>query len=160
MELRPDEHTLYEGRPSWRALMSFYVTGLLAAVVAVVVIAVLIDEVAIGSGVGVALVVGTLVIGFLRRLFTRYLITDQRLRISRGFIRRHVQEARLERVQNVNYNQGFIDRLFNVGTVDFDTAGTDDSDFTFAWVNEPESVVRAVHQAQAESAPADRSEGS
>src|SRR3954449_10182135 len=147
MDLPRDEHVLYEGRPSWRALMSFYATGLVTAVVAVVVIAVLIGEVAIGSGVGVVLVVGTLVIGYLRRLFTRYLITDQRLRISRGFIRRHVQEARLDRVQNVNYDQGFIDRLFGVGTVDFDTAGSDDADFKFAWVAGPEDVVRAVHTA-------------
>src|SRR4051794_13334564 len=151
MDLRPDEHVLYQGRPSWRALMSFYVSGLLVAGVVVVVVGVLAGEGAIGGGIGAALVLVTLVVGYLRRLFTRYLITDQRLRISRGFIRRHVQEARLDRVQNVNYNQGFIGRIFNVGTVDFDTAGTDDADFRFAWVDEPESVVRAVHQAQAES---------
>ena len=151
MDLRPDEHTLYQGRPSWRALMSFYVSGLLLAVVVVVVVGLLADKAAIGSGIGVALVLVTLIVGYLRRLFTRYLITDQRLRISRGFIRRHVQEARLDRVQNVNYSQGFIDRIFRVGTVDFDTAGTEDADFTFAWVNGPEQVVRAVHEAQAES---------
>jgi uncharacterized membrane protein YdbT with pleckstrin-like domain len=146
MDLHPDEHVLYEGRPAWRALLSFYVAGLLLAAV-VVGIAVAADFVAIGSGIGIAIVVLTLVVGYLRRLFTRYLITNQRLRISRGFIARKVQEARLERVQNVNYGQGFIDRIFNVGTVDFDTAGTDDAEFRFAWVAAPEDVVRAVHTA-------------
>ena len=29
MELRADEHPLYQGRPSWRALLSFYVAGTL-----------------------------------------------------------------------------------------------------------------------------------
>ena len=33
MDLRADEQSLYEGRPSWRALMSFYVSGLIAALV-------------------------------------------------------------------------------------------------------------------------------
>ena len=146
MDLHPDENVLYEGRPAWRALLSFYVAGLLLAGV-VIGIAVAADFVAIGSGIGIAIVVLTLVIGYLRRLFTRYLITSQRLRISRGFIARKVQEARLERVQNVNYGQGFIDRVFNVGTVDFDTAGTDDAEFRFAWVADPEQVVRAVHTA-------------
>jgi uncharacterized membrane protein YdbT with pleckstrin-like domain len=146
MDLHPEEHVLYEGRPAWRALLSFYVAGLLLAGV-VIGIAIAADFVAIGSGIGIAIVVLTLVIGYLRRLFTRYLITNQRLRISRGFIARKVQEARLERVQNVNYGQGFIDRVFGVGTVDFDTAGTDDAEFRFAWVADPEQVVRAVHTA-------------
>ena len=115
--------------------------------VVVIAIAVVADFVAIGSGIGIAIVVLTLVVGYLRRLFTRYLITSERLRISRGFIARKVQEARLERVQNVNYGQGLIDRVFNVGTVDFDTAGTDDAEFRFAWVADPEEVVRAVHAA-------------
>ena len=149
MDLHPDEHVLYEGRPAWRALLSFYVAGLILAVV-VVVIGVVADIVGGAIAVAVAIVVITLVVGYLRRLFTRYLITNQRLRISRGFVARKVQEARLERVQNVNYGQGFIDRVFGVGTVDFDTAGSDDADFKFAWVAGPEEVVRAVHTAMDE----------
>ena len=146
MDLHPDEHVLYEGRPAWRALLSFYVAGVLLAAI-VVAVAIVADFTAFGSGLGVVIVVLTLIVGYLRRLFTRYLITNQRLRISRGFIARKVQEARLERVQNVNYGQGVIDRIFGVGTVDFDTAGTDDAEFRFAWVADPEEVVRAVHTA-------------
>ena len=82
---------------------------------------------------------------------TKYLITTQRLRISRGIVSKNVQETRLERVQNVNYEQGVLDRLLGVGTVDFDTAGTDDSEFRFEWVNDPEQVVRAVDQAVEEA---------
>jgi uncharacterized membrane protein YdbT with pleckstrin-like domain len=144
--LRADEHVLYEGRPSWRALLSFYITGVLAALGVGVVIWLVASEAA-GVAVAVAIVVLTLLIGYLRRLFTKYLITNRRLRISRGIIRRNVQETRLERVQNVNYDQGVIDRLLRVGTVDFDTAGTDDSEFRFEWVNDPERVVRAVDHA-------------
>ena len=96
----------------------------------------------------------TLVIGYLRRLFTKYLITNRRLRITRGIVRRKVQETRLDRVQNVNYEQGVLDRLFKVGTVDFDTAGTDDSEFKFEWVNSPEQVVRAVDEAIARAGEA------
>ena len=56
-------------------------------------------------------------------------------------ISREVQETRLERVQNVNYQQSVLDRMLGVGTVDFDTAGTDDSEFRFEWVDGPEEVV-------------------
>jgi uncharacterized membrane protein YdbT with pleckstrin-like domain len=87
------------------------------------------------------------VIGWFRRISTVYLISNQRLRISRGVVRRRVQETRLGRVQNVNFDQSAADRMLRVGTVDFDTAGTDDSEFRFDWVNNPEDVVRSVNDA-------------
>jgi uncharacterized membrane protein YdbT with pleckstrin-like domain len=151
MELRANEHALYEGRPSWRALMSFYAVGVGVAVLVVVILG------AVAGSWGAAIVIGavvaglTLVIGYLRRISTKYLITNLRLRISRGVVRRKVQETRLERVQNVNYEQGVLDRMLGVGTVDFDTAGTDDSEFRFDWVNGPEEVVRAVDRAGEEA---------
>jgi uncharacterized membrane protein YdbT with pleckstrin-like domain len=150
VDLRADEHQLYEGRPSWKALMSFYVSGLIAAVVLG---GILWLTTSAGVGVGVVVVVFalTLVVGYVRRLFTKYLITTRRLRITRGIIRRNVQETRLDRVQNVNYQQSVVDRVFGVGTVDFDTAGTDDSEFKFEWVNGPEAVVRSVDEAIAQA---------
>jgi uncharacterized membrane protein YdbT with pleckstrin-like domain len=151
MDLRSDETVLYEGRPSWRALLSFYTSGLIAALVLGAIIW-LAASAAAGVLVAAAVVALTLVIGYVRRLFTKYLITNRRLRITRGIVRRHVQETRLDRVQNVNYEQGVVDRVFKVGTVDFDTAGSDDSDFKFEWVNRPEAVVRAVDDAIAQAA--------
>jgi uncharacterized membrane protein YdbT with pleckstrin-like domain len=147
MELRSNENELYAGRPSWRALMSFYAGGIGLAVAVVLILGLLAGEWGLSIPIGVAIVALTLVIGYLRRVSTKYLITNQRLRISRGIVRRNVQETRLERVQNVNYNQSVLDRMFGVGTVDFDTAGTDDSEFRFVWVNRPEEVVRAVDHA-------------
>jgi uncharacterized membrane protein YdbT with pleckstrin-like domain len=157
VELRADEHPLYEGRPSWRALMSFYVSGLIGAV-ALGAILWLASSAGAGAGVAAVVFALTLLVGYLRRLFTKYLITTRRLRITRGIVRRNVQETRLDRVQNVNYEQGVIDRVFRVGTVDFDTAGTDDSDFKFEWVNRPEAVVRAVDEAIAQAATIPRAE--
>jgi membrane protein YdbS with pleckstrin-like domain len=103
MELRATEHELYEGRPSWRALMSFYVIGIGLAAVVLVILGLAADS--WGTAIVIAGVIAalTLVVGYLRRVSTKYLITTQRLRISRGIVRKHVQETRLERVQNVNY---------------------------------------------------------
>ena len=131
--------------------MSFYVLGIGVAVGVLVILGFLADN--LGTGVLIAVVIAglTLVIGYFRRISTKYLITTQRLRISRGILRKKVQETRLERVQNVNYEQGVLDRILRVGNVDFDTAGTDDSEFRFEWVNNPEGVVRAVDQAVEEA---------
>lgn len=147
IELRAGEQSVYQGHPSWRALMSFYLTGLIVAVVIFLIVAFLVDEFAIGLIVALALAGLTLLIGWFRRVSTNYVITNQRLRISRGIVRREVQETRLDRVQNVNFNQSVVDRMLRVGSVDFDTAGTDDSEFVFEWVNNPEAVVRSVNDA-------------
>ena len=127
--------------------MTFYLGGIGLAAAVVVVLGVLADEMTTAIAIAAVIVGLTLVIGFLRRVGTKYLLTTQRLRISRGIVRKNVQETRLERVQNVNYSQGVLDRMFGVGTVDFDTAGTDDSEFRFEWINDPETVVRAVDEA-------------
>jgi uncharacterized membrane protein YdbT with pleckstrin-like domain len=160
MEMRAGERELYEGRPSWRALMSFYAIGIGVAGLVLVVVGLLADS--WGTAVGIAAVIAglTLIVGYLRRIGTKYLITTQRLRISRGLVRKNVQETRLERVQNVNYQQGVLDRVLGVGSVDFDTAGTDDSEFRFEWVNHPEEVVRAVDRAVEEARGATPQQGS
>jgi len=51
----------------------------------------------------------------------------------------------------VNTNQTLLQRVLSVGTVDFDTAGTDDSEFRFVGIADPGSVVQAVDRAQREA---------
>ena len=118
--------------------------GLIALVTAIS------DEVKWGLIAPVAVVGGALVVlvGFIRRISIVYTITNQRLRIKRGILSKRIQQTRIDRVQNVNTEQSVVDRLLRVGTVDFDTAGTDDSDFTFAGVSSPARVVEAVDRAQ------------
>jgi len=89
----------------------------------------------------------TVLIGFVRRVATVYTITDRRLNIKRGIISREVQETRLERVQNVNFQQSVYQRMVQIGDVDFDTAATDDYNFVFVGVADPEEVVHRVDQA-------------
>src|SRR5688572_12847113 len=147
MDLHQDEKIIFEGHPSWRATLAFYLKALLIAAAVVVVLGLVTDiSVVLWAVVGLALVV---FVGFVKRMTTVYTITNQRLRIKRGFIARKVQQTRIDRVQNVNTDQSVIERILQVGTVDFDTAGTDDSEFKFAGVSQPERVVAAVERAQA-----------
>jgi uncharacterized membrane protein YdbT with pleckstrin-like domain len=153
MDLHPGEEVIYQGHPSWRSTIAFYLKGLLiAAVVGVIVWFAATNF----SGVAVFVVIFAVVllVGFVRRFFIVYTITNQRLRIQRGIIARRVQQTQIQRVQNVNTRQGVIDRILQVGTVDFDTAGSGDSDFSFIGVNNPEDVVVAVDKAHAEAGAA------
>jgi len=157
MDLAPGEKILFQGHPSWRSILGYYLKGLLVAAVfgglAALASRIVEDEVnTTWVAVAVlAVVVLLLVIGLLKRIATTYTITNRRLQIRRGIVARKVQETRLDRVQNVNTEQSALQRVLQVGTVDFDTAGTDDSNFTFAGVAQPEQVVRDVDEAQREA---------
>jgi uncharacterized membrane protein YdbT with pleckstrin-like domain len=146
VDIQPGEKTIYQGHPSWRAILGFYLKGILVAIAAGIVVK-LIDSTGLGL-LAFAVIAGlTILAGFIKRVATVYTITDRRLNIKRGIIARKVQETRLQRVQNVNYTQGVYERLMQIGNVDFDTAGTDDADFTFAGVAQPEQVVEQVDRA-------------
>jgi membrane protein YdbS with pleckstrin-like domain len=158
-KLHPGEQVLYEGHPSWRAILDFYIKGILATAVICLLIALATGTlgdstdkglVTIVALVGVAL---TILVGFIRRVATSYTITNRRLHIKRGIVSRTIQETRLERVQNVNYQQSVLQRALQIGDVDFDTAAGDDYTFTFEGVGEPADVVHMVDQATGVASP-------
>jgi uncharacterized membrane protein YdbT with pleckstrin-like domain len=151
MDLHPGEEIVFEGHPSWRGVLSFYVKGL---GVAIIVGAIVWLATSLGAGIGalVAVMVIVVLIGFIKRMSTRYVITTERLHIRRGILSKAVQQTSIDRVQNVNTEQRLVDRVLRVGKVDFDTAGTDDSDFIFAGVANPDGVVTAVDRARREHA--------
>jgi uncharacterized membrane protein YdbT with pleckstrin-like domain len=151
MELHPGEDVVFEGHPSWRALLAFYISGAVGAAVIAVVVALTVS-VALGVAAGVVVFALLLVVGFLRRVATTYMVSSQRLYIRHGILSKSVQQTRIDRVQNVNTNQTLLQRVLFVGTVDFDTAGNDDSDFRFVGIASPGRVVDAVDRAQREAA--------
>jgi len=147
LNLSPGEQVIFQGHPSWRAILGFYLKGALIAAIAGA-IAKLFSA---GAGtvflIVLAILALTVLTGFVKRVSTTYTITDRRLNIKRGIASREVQETRLERVQNVNYRQSVYQRLMQIGDVDFDTAATDDYNFIFTGVADPAEVVHRVDQA-------------
>jgi uncharacterized membrane protein YdbT with pleckstrin-like domain len=147
LNLSPGEQVIFQGHPSWRAILGFYLKGILVAAIAGVIAKLF------GAGGGtvflvVLAVIGiTVLAGFVKRVATTYTITNRRLNIKRGIFSREVQETRLERVQNVNYRQSVYQRVMQIGDVDFDTAAGDDYNFIFAGVADPGEVVHRVDQA-------------
>ncbi len=147
------ETIFYHGHPSWRSILSFYLRGLLFAVLAGVIAGVISritgKSVQVGWVVAAVLVVmaAAVIWGLIKRITIIYTITDQRLTIHKGILSREVHETRLARVQNVNTTQTFVDRLLRVGIVDFDTAAESGYDFRFVGVSDPHAIVRTVDQA-------------
>ena len=149
-KLGPGERVLFEGHPSWRAILDFYLKG--SALTAVICLLVALATGVVGdetnSGLVVLIAVAgvgiTILAGFIKRVATSYTITNRRLHIKRGIVSRTIQETRLERVQNVNFTQSVIQRVLQIGDVDFDTAAGDDYNFVFSGVAEPADVVHQV----------------
>ena len=150
---------MFEGHPSWRSIIGFYVKGLAIVILACFAVALVTsvtdDEVNAGLVTLVAVIGAGVVVlaGFIKRVTTSYTITNRRLHIKRGILSRDIQETRLERVQNVNYNQSLLQRMLQVGDVDFDTAAGDDFNFVFAGVANPDEVVERVDRATSAGSP-------
>jgi uncharacterized membrane protein YdbT with pleckstrin-like domain len=159
MDLEPGESVIFEGHPSWRSILGFYIKGVLIVALAAAIAAGV--TAATGDGVSapwvaVAAVVALLLVlvgGYLRRIATTYTITTQRLVIRRGILSRAEQHSRVDRIQNVTTNQSALQRLLRVGTVEFDTAAGEDDELKFTGVGSPHDVVEAVRRAQRTSPP-------
>lgn len=146
MDLQSGEKEIYQGHPSWRAILGYYLAGLLIGAGVAVVIA-LADRVVTGILAFIVIAAVTIVAGLVRRIATVYTITDRRLNIKRGIVARKVQETRIQRVQNVNFTQSVYERIMQIGDVEFTTAGTEESNFVFQGVAQPEKVVEQVDRA-------------
>jgi len=158
MDLENGEQIIFEGHPSWRSILGFYLKGLLFVALVVVVVLLLTDVgPAVAAGAGALLLV--VIVGYVQRIFTTYTITNIRLHIRRGIIAREEQHTQITRVQNVNTDQSVLERLLQIGTVDFDTAAGGDFEFKFKGVSDPAEVVDAVHRAQREAEAMTRTNG-
>jgi uncharacterized membrane protein YdbT with pleckstrin-like domain len=156
MDLHPGESVIYEGHPSWRSILSFYILGLLVVAAAAV-----IGAVASGTGIAVAAAAAALlivlVVGWLKRVMTRYLITTRRLQIRRGILSKHVEETRVDRVVDVTVHQSVLARVLAIGDVDFDNASAQQGDlFRFAGIAQPNQVTDAINRVHEENATVDR----
>jgi uncharacterized membrane protein YdbT with pleckstrin-like domain len=147
MDLHSGETIIYEGHPSWRSILDFYAKGLAIALILGAIGWFALSHGG-GGGIGAAVFALVVLVGLLKRIGTTFVITNERLHIRRGLFSKSIQQTQLERVQNVNTTQSLFERILRVGTVDFDTAGTDDSDFVFNGVASPADVVAAVDRAQ------------
>lgn len=154
MEPLNDETMIWSGHPTWRSMLSFHIQGFLIVVLAVVVLwslrwaGVGIGTVAIVL-VAVAGVAITVLAGWTQRFFTEYTITTKRLHIRRGILAKTESSTNVDRVQNITIRQSLVDRILRAGTLEFDTAGDEESDrLRFRGVNSPQQLSERIMHAQ------------
>lgn len=146
MELHEGETVLFEGHPSWRAALLFFLKGF---GIGVVIGAILWFAVSPTAGVTAVVVIGaiTVLASIIIRSAIDYRITDERLHIRRGILAKKIHETRLGRVQDVTIEQSVMDRVLRIGRAEFDTASDEKNDFVFEGIANPDQVRAAVDKA-------------
>ncbi|MCY7301566.1 MAG: PH domain-containing protein [Thermoleophilia bacterium] len=154
MEMMGNETMIWEGHPTWRAMLSFHVKWFAATLV---LFGLLLLVRAIGVDlsyalIGAILLVGlgvTIVVGWLQRFFTQYTITTKRLNIRSGILSKTESSTNVDRIQNITVKQSPVDRIMKVGSIDFDTAGDNAGDrFSFIGVNDPQDLRERIMHAR------------
>jgi uncharacterized membrane protein YdbT with pleckstrin-like domain len=156
MDLHADERILYAQSPSWRSQFTLHLGALVAAILVGAIVFLAVDPDWIGILVGIAVAVVAVVLLWLERSRTKYVITTHRIHVREGLISKELQETRLDRIQNVTVNQSVAQRLLMIGTVDYDTAGDDGSRFRMEGVPRPQGLVRLVDTAQRDALESER----
>ena len=124
--LEPGEQVVFKTRLSW----TLYVPAIVYALIALVLTYFAVSAAGFGVAVFVvaALAAFAALISFLRAWFRRWTteiaVTDRRVVLKRGFIRRHTVEMNMQKVESVDVDQTQLGRLFNYGTVTIKGTGS------------------------------------
>ncbi|MEY2755619.1 MAG: hypothetical protein RJB65_1977 [Actinomycetota bacterium] len=95
-----------------------------------------------------------LAIRYLKWVTTNFVITSQRVIFREGVIAKKGIEIPLERVNNVNFNQGIVERILGAGDLLIESGGEDGKQ-RFTDIRHPEAVQNLIH-AQMEAVAARR----
>jgi hypothetical protein len=86
-------------------------------------------------------------LSWINRVLTRYKLTNERLIIEHGFVRRRVEQIDLFRVHDVDYRQGIMERVFGLGDIGIETTDATAPDVKLVDVKDPNRVKDLVWQA-------------
>ncbi len=95
-------------------------------------------------GAGVLFLWGTL-IPFLRWLTTQFVFTNRRIITREGLISRDGKDMPLAKVNNVSYHVSLMGRILNYGTLEVESANSDDGDLRIDDVPNVEKVQRLIY---------------
>jgi uncharacterized membrane protein YdbT with pleckstrin-like domain len=149
----------YDARPAWRyqwsAVMSAVAALLMLAVVGVYGPAHLGERAThvIVAAAG-ALALYFLLLMLYRRLSWRYLIDEHSIDSYHGILARHVHSVRIENLRNVEVKQSAVQRVLNVGDIEFSSVGAAAAQVVFFGVTDPLQVLRLAQQVRSSVAVA------
>ena len=89
-----------------------------------------------------------LIYWYIKTRATALTVTDHQLLYEKGILSKERLAVSLRHVRSVQVNQGFVNRILGVGTIEIKTAG-DEPEFTVEDLPDPHEVREAISRAQA-----------
>lgn len=147
----------YESRPTWRYQWSAVMGAV--AMLAIMAFVMLYGPTYLGTRVTqlVSVAAAALALYFVllmvyRHFAWRYLVDDHNIESYQGVLARHVHSIRVEDLRNVNVGQTVMQRLLDVGDVEFSSAAGGDVEVVFFGVADPMQVKELVRRLQGTTA--------
>jgi uncharacterized membrane protein YdbT with pleckstrin-like domain len=86
-----------------------------------------------------------LLMKFLSWKFTNFVVTSDRLIYRHGVLAKRGVEIPLERINNINFNQGILERVIGAGDLQIDSAGKEGQSH-FSNVRHPDGVQQEIYR--------------
>lgn len=143
IDLMPNEEMVLASNPHWFYFWKEVVGSLVAVLVLLIILAT--DVSWIDAALrwvliaGVIVLLASIALRYVAWRTTRFAITSERVAYQTGVFRRSGVSIPLNRVNNVNFHQSFIARIFNNGIVVIESAG-DTGDSVFENIPHPKKV--------------------
>lgn len=83
-----------------------------------------------------------LLLMWLRNVFTKFTVTDQRVKIQTGIIFKRIDEIELYRIKDIKVNYSLLNQIFNIGVVTLISSDTttQSAPFRLAYITDARSV--------------------
>jgi len=93
-------------------------------------------------GLGIIIIIITELV----RRGNKFYITDKRLIHEYTFLSRKISSTLYDKIQDLHFTQGLIERIVGIGTIHINTAGTTFIEIKFIGVQNPVSVKRIIEE--------------
>lgn len=146
------EEIAHELRPHWRALIGPGALFLLLAAASGFGLANVTGSGIVSTGsrwliglVALVLFLGWVLRPFAQWLSTHYVLTNRRIIVRRGIVRREGRDMPLARVNDVSFSETLVDRMFGCGTLMVES-GSEQGQLVIANVPHVEQVQREIYR--------------
>ena len=85
-----------------------------------------------------------IIIANLERKGNKYYITNKRVIHEFTFLSRKISGTSYDKIQDVHLTQGLIERIFDIGTVHMNTAGSHNIEVVFKGVKHPRAIKNLI----------------
>lgn len=125
IELIEDEEEVLNLHPHWKTILGPLLLALLIAAAAIAGVVFFTGDTVrlVIGGIALVLIVIVLAAPLTRWVSTSYILTTRRLVLRAGIVNRHGRDIPLNRVNDVSFDHGLIDRILGCGRLTVESAG-------------------------------------